>query len=228
MAGSAANAADVPDHTTCPFSMIASRSASFTSAARCLSTSRMAWPSAFKRARQLRRRGSVVDAEPTVPRARHQPRELRLADVNERRVIAAFEINVGLLLDAVVDDDVEIVAFADGGNRTELAVRKQPLDLAFVGQSDVIADLLPQIRQADVVRRWQHRPPVAAVAEQLDGLGKAIAGDVAGLGGARGRHRGVVRDHLVGDVLVEMLLQCRGERHGYPPSMEMRWAGSHA
>src|SRR5262245_35139489 len=65
----------------------------------------------------------VVDAEAAVPRARHQPRELRLADVNERRVIAAFEIDVRLLLDAVVDDDVEIVAFADGGNRAELAVR---------------------------------------------------------------------------------------------------------
>src|SRR5262245_66657937 len=95
--------------------MIACRSTSFTSAARCLSTSRMAW---------LRRRGSVVDAEAAVPSARHQPRELRLADVNERRVIAAFEIDVGLLLDAVVDDDVEIVAFADGGNRAELAVRR--------------------------------------------------------------------------------------------------------
>src|SRR5262249_14310057 len=168
-------------------------------------------------------RGLVVDAEAAVPRARHQPRELRLADVNERRVIAAFEIDVGLLLDAVVDDDVEIVAFADGGNRAELAVRKQPLDLAFVGQSDVIARLLPPIRQAAVVRRRQARQPVSAGAAQDDSLGEAITGDVAGLGGARGRHRGVVREHLVGDVLVEMLLQCRGERHGYPPSMEMRW-----
>ena len=43
-------------------------------------------------------RGSVVDAEPAVPRSRHQPRELRLADVNERRVIAAFEIDVGTTL----------------------------------------------------------------------------------------------------------------------------------
>src|SRR6516165_11414955 len=94
----------------------------------------------------LASRGSVVGAEPPVPRAQHQPRKLRLADVNQRRVIAAFEIDVGLLLDAVVDDHVEIVAFADGGNRAQRAVRKQPLDLAFVGQSDVIANLLPQVR----------------------------------------------------------------------------------
>src|SRR5262249_44358264 len=43
-------------------------------------------------------RGLVVDAEAAVPRTRHQPRELRLADVNERRVIAALEIDVGLRL----------------------------------------------------------------------------------------------------------------------------------
>ena len=43
-------------------------------------------------------RGSVVDAELAVPRSRHQPRELRLADVNERRVIVAFEIDVGTTL----------------------------------------------------------------------------------------------------------------------------------
>src|SRR5262249_34377826 len=43
-------------------------------------------------------RGSVVDAEPAVPRSRHQPRELRLADVNEGHVIAAFEIDVGTTL----------------------------------------------------------------------------------------------------------------------------------
>src|SRR5262249_23718226 len=46
---------------------------------------------------------------------------------------------------------------------------------------------------------------------------------MAGLGGARGRHRRVVRDHFVSDVLIEMLLQCGGESHGYPPSMGMRW-----
>ena len=50
---SRSNAAEVPDHTTCPFSMMVCRSASFTSALRCLSTIRMAWPSSFRRARHF-------------------------------------------------------------------------------------------------------------------------------------------------------------------------------
>jgi len=48
-----ANAAEVPVHTTCPFSMMAWRSASFINASRCLSTRRMAWPSAFRRVRHF-------------------------------------------------------------------------------------------------------------------------------------------------------------------------------
>src|ERR1700694_4885113 len=82
---------------------------------------------------------SVVDAEPAVPGLRHQPRELRLVEMNQRRVIAALEIDVGWLLDAVVDDDVEIVAVADGRNRAERTVREQPLDLPFVRKIDVVA-----------------------------------------------------------------------------------------
>jgi hypothetical protein len=35
--------------------------------------------------------------------------------------------------------------------------------------------LLPQVRQADVVARWQDRQHVAAVPAQYDGLGEAIA-----------------------------------------------------
>src|SRR5216684_9084036 len=160
---------------------------------------------------------SIVGAEPSVPRVRHQPAELDPVEVDERRVIAAFEIDVGLFPDAVVDDDVEVVALADRRHCAERAVRKQRLDLPFGGHLDVVADLPPQLEEPDVVRGRQHRQHVAAVAAQHDGLGEAIAGDVAGLRGAGRRHRGVVGHHLVGDVAVEMLLERRGDGHGGPP-----------
>ena len=54
-------------------------------------------------------------------RAGHQASELSLADVNQARVIAALDIDLGLLLNAVVDDHVELVAFADGRNRPNRA-----------------------------------------------------------------------------------------------------------
>src|ERR1700752_1974052 len=59
----------------------------------------------------------VVDAEPSVPGLGHQPGELRLVHVDERRVIPAFEIDVGLRLDAVVNDDIQFVSPANRGNR---------------------------------------------------------------------------------------------------------------
>ena len=70
------------------------------------------------------RAGSIVDAEPAVAGLGHQPRELCLVHVNQRHVIAALQIDVGPLLHAVVDDDVEAVTLADRRDGAERAVRK--------------------------------------------------------------------------------------------------------
>jgi hypothetical protein len=62
-----------------------------------------------------------VCAEAAVPGFRIQSRELSLAQ-DKRDVVAALQINVGLRVDAVVNDDVEPVALADrrnGLNRRE-------------------------------------------------------------------------------------------------------------
>src|SRR5262245_2064317 len=161
--------------------------------------------------------GSVVDAEPAMAGLGHQPRELRLVHVNQRHVVAALQVDVWPLLHAVVDDDVQTVTLADRRDRAERAVRKQRADLLFIRQVDVVADLVPQIGEADVVRGRQDGEQVAAVVAQYDGLGEALARDVAGLGGTRRGHRRFVRDHLIGDVAVEMSLKYRGDGHNGPP-----------
>ena len=51
-----------------------------------------------------------------------------------------------------------------------------------------------QVGETDMMRGRQNGEQVAAVVAQHDGLGEAVARDVAGLGGARRRHCGVVRD----------------------------------
>jgi hypothetical protein len=61
-----------------------------------------------------------VCAEAAVPGFRIQSRELSLAQ--DKRDVVAAQINVGLRVDAVVNDDVEPVALADrrnGLNRRE-------------------------------------------------------------------------------------------------------------
>src|SRR5262245_48901420 len=89
------------------------------------------------------RAGSVVRAESAMPGLGHQPRKLRLVHVNQRHVIAALQVDVGPLLHAVVDDDVQAVTLADRRDRAERAVREQRADLLFIRQSDVVADLAP-------------------------------------------------------------------------------------
>src|SRR6266852_409103 len=68
---------------------------------------------------------SVVNAETAVLGMRGYARELRLAHVQQRLVIAGFQIDLRLLLHAVVHNDVQSVALADRGNRTTGTVTKQ-------------------------------------------------------------------------------------------------------
>jgi hypothetical protein len=60
--------------------------------------------------RQVRCRcRSRVDTEAAVQRRSHERRELRLAHMHHGRVVPAFEIHLGLFLDAVIDNGVETV-----------------------------------------------------------------------------------------------------------------------
>src|SRR5919198_5234828 len=52
---------------------------------------------------------SIVDAEPPVPCVFQEPRKLRLVHTDQGGVIAALEINLRLLLNAVVDDHIQPV-----------------------------------------------------------------------------------------------------------------------
>src|SRR4051812_39216390 len=64
-------------------------------------------------------------AETPVRRITHQPGEGRTGHVDERRVVSAFEIDVGLLGDAVVDDRGDAIGRADRRDGAAHAVREQ-------------------------------------------------------------------------------------------------------
>src|SRR6266542_2991952 len=88
----------------------------------------------------------TVAAEARVTLLRHELRELRMAHVDQRRVIAALEINFRRLIDAVVDHDIEPVALAESRHCAAIAIREQALDLILTGQIDILADLSSEIR----------------------------------------------------------------------------------
>jgi hypothetical protein len=69
-----------------------------------------------------------------------QARKLRMTQMKQRLVIAGFHIDLRLRLDAIVDDEIQSVAFANGRNCTVRAVAEQPIDLGFIGHVDIVTE----------------------------------------------------------------------------------------
>ena len=65
---------------------------------------------------------SGVNAEAAVSCCRGKQCELRVAHMNQCLMIATLQVNLGLMLDAVVDHRIEPIAFASWRNRTWHAV----------------------------------------------------------------------------------------------------------
>ena len=79
-------------------------------------------------------------AKAPVLRVGHQARKLRVTHMKQRLVIASFQIDLRLRLDAVVNDDIQPVALTDGRNCTVCAVAEQLMDLGFIGHVDIVAE----------------------------------------------------------------------------------------
>ena len=63
-----------------------------------------------------------VNTEAAVSCCRGKRCELRVCHMNERRVVSTLEIDVRLLFDAVIDNSLEAVAFANWRNGARHAV----------------------------------------------------------------------------------------------------------
>jgi hypothetical protein len=71
-----------------------------------------------------------VRAESTVMGLLVQSCKLSAVDMDERGVVTRFEINIGLGVDAVVNDDLEPVALPDRRNSTTGAVPRSTMPFA--------------------------------------------------------------------------------------------------
>ena len=89
----------------------------------------------------------------------------------QRLVIARLHIDLRLRLDAVVHDERQRVTVTPGRNSPMCAIREQQNDLGFLGHFNIVAKLVPQIRKAKVMRRWQDPEQIAGIALQHDCLG---------------------------------------------------------
>ena len=65
---------------------------------------------------------SIVDAEASVLCVRSDLRKLSMSHMDQRLVIAAFHIDLRLLIDALIDNNIKAVALANRGNRAASAV----------------------------------------------------------------------------------------------------------
>jgi len=80
------------------------------------------------------------------------PREFSAVHVNECGVVTTFHIDIGLCVDAVVNNNIESVAFADSRNSAARAVAEQLRNLFFGRKLDTVAYLRSQ-----VTCRWMRR-----------------------------------------------------------------------
>ena len=105
--------------------------------------------------------------------------EFSVVHVNKRGVVTSFHINIGLCVDAVVNNNVEAVALADGRYGAASAVAKELRDLLLARQIDFVIELHPQVLQMNVVGGGKHGEQVATATPQHNAFGHTIAGDMA-------------------------------------------------
>src|SRR6266567_1116716 len=91
---------------------------------------------------------SGASAEPPVSSVRHQLLKTRPAE-NQIGVVAALEVDIGLLRQAVVHNDIEPVRGAKRRHCTPLAIEKERLDLLLTGQVQVAAKQSPELFELD-------------------------------------------------------------------------------
>src|SRR5229473_608927 len=89
---------------------------------------------------------SVVRAKTPMRCVGRQARKLRVTEMKQCLVITGFHIDLRLCLDAIVDDEIQAVAFANGRNCTVRAVAEQLIDLGFIGHVDIVTEFCPQFR----------------------------------------------------------------------------------
>lgn len=108
------------------------------------------WPQFLFR-QATHERESAMIAELSVLRPGRKPGELGTRHVNERLVIAALEIDIGLCGDAVIDDHAHAVRRTDRRYRATDTVAEQSLDLLLGCQLDVPVQRCLEVGEAKAV-----------------------------------------------------------------------------
>ena len=116
-----------------------------------------------------------MNTEAAVSCCRGKRCELRVCHMNERRVVSALEIDLRLPFDAVIDNSLEAVAFANWRNGARYAVIEQFLDLVLGCQVNIQAQLHSEVLQANVVRCRQYGQDIAILIVEHHGFGNPVA-----------------------------------------------------
>ena len=129
-------------------------------------------------------------------------------------MVAALEIDFGLLAHAVIQDDIEAVALADRRDRTVGAVGEQLVELVLGGERTIFAEPRSQIPHTLAMARRHDGKYVAVAGSKHHALGQTIGWNPASAGRRRRRQRRRVRNEVVIDMLAgKVFLQGLGNRH---------------
>src|SRR4051812_7783329 len=122
--------------------------------------------------------------------------------MNQRDMVAALEIDLQLLIKAVVDNRINAIAKSDRRDSAAIAIAKHLLDLLLSGEVHILTPLCPEFCQPDVARGRQDGEPIALLVPDHDPLHQTVAWEMTGLGRAQGRLSRLVLDEIVTDLAI--------------------------
>src|SRR5688572_22568307 len=90
------------------------------------------------------------------PGALCQVAEIVTADMHERLVIAALEIDIGGIAETLVEDDRHTVSRAYRRDRADIAILEQRAGLIFGSKAEPLVHDVLQRAELDPMRAWHH------------------------------------------------------------------------
>ena len=103
--------------------------------------------------------------------------------MHQGRVVAAFQVHVRLRGQAVIEEHIEAVAFAERRDSAMRTIGEELIKLVLACQRTVPAERSLQISVAKATRRRDHDEEVAFAGANHDALGQTVRWD-PGLGGS--------------------------------------------
>src|SRR5262249_10584727 len=135
----------------------------------------------------------------------------------QRLMVAGFQIDLRLHVEAVIDNQIKAVALADWRNGAVSAILEQWVDLPLAGEIGRLAKLLPQFGQQDVMRCRQDGKHIFVIPAHDNAFGETVARNATGFCRSYRRWGPFMNHHVIRYMLIQIFREGWGYGHGAAP-----------